>query len=370
MDLETQLKGIRDQIDAIDSDWLRLINKRIELAKQVGEIKHAFSVENPRTDSRQAGVVIYKPEREAQVIRRLIEENTGEISNQQINVLSREIMSICRGAEARMQVAVLGPEGTFTEMAALQQFGSSVDIVPKSQLDQVFNAVETTDVNYGVVPVENSTEGIVSTTADLLVSTPLFIAGEIYLPIHQALLGVNEDYSKIKKIYSHAQSLSQCRLWLLEHLPNVDIEAVSSNAEAARRASEEVDCGAIAGENAALQYGLDVLANHIEDYKNNTTRFLVLSREEVTSSGRDKTSLLMSCRNQPGSLFKLLQPMHDHGISMLKIESRPSKIKRWEYLFFVDIEGHRQDENIKRALTEVEAAAGYFRVLGAYPCAD
>jgi chorismate mutase/prephenate dehydratase len=370
MDLETQLRAIRDQIDTIDSDWLRLINQRIDLAKKVGEIKQAHSDHASTEEPNQAGVVIYKPEREAQVIRRLIEENDGDISDQQINILSREIMSICRGAEARMRVAVLGPEGTFTEMAALQHFGSSVDIVQKTRIDQVFSAVETTDVNYGVVPVENSTEGIVSTTADLLVSTSLYVAGEIYLPIHQALLGVDGDYAKIKKVYSHAQSLSQCRLWLLEHLPGVDIEAVSSNAEAARRASEDVDCAAIAGENAAMQYGLNVLASHIEDHKNNTTRFLVLSREEVAPSGRDKTSLLMSCRNEPGSLFKLLQPMHDHGISMLKIESRPSKIKRWEYLFFVDIEGHREDAKIASALLEVEAAAGYFRVLGAYPCAE
>jgi len=370
MDLETQLRALRDQIDAIDSDWLRLINKRIELAKQVGEIKQAHSDSNKAGEVDEDDVVIYKPEREAQVIRRLIEENQGNISDHQINILSREIMSICRGAEARMRVAVLGPEGTFTEMAALQQFGSSVDIVQNARIDQVFSAVETAEANYGVVPVENSTEGIVSATADLLVSTSLYIAGEIYLPIHQALLGVNTDYSEIEKIYSHAQSLSQCRLWLLEHLPGVEVEAVSSNAEAARRASENERYAAIAGENAAMQYGLNVLASHIEDHKNNTTRFLVLSREEVAPSGRDKTSLLMSCRNEPGSLFKLLQPMHDHGISMLKIESRPSKIKRWEYLFFVDIEGHRQDAKIARALAEVEVAAGYFRVLGAYPCAE
>ncbi len=370
MSLEKKLKAIRDQIDTIDSGWLRLINERIALAKQVGEIKKA------QNDSRQGGedgktaVVIYRPEREAQVIRRLIEENQGDISDDQINILCREIMSICRGAEALMRVAVLGPEGTFTEMAALQQFGSSVDIDQKARIDQVFSAVELGDANYGVVPVENSTEGIVSATADLLVSTSLYIAGEIYLPIHQALLGVNAEYSEIKKIYSHAQSLSQCRLWLLEHLPGVEVEAVSSNAEAARLASECSDCAAIAGENAAIQYGLNVLASHIEDYKNNTTRFLVLSREEVAPSGHDKTSLLMSCKNEPGSLFKLLKPMHDHGISMLKIESRPSKIKRWEYLFFVDIEGHLQDPKIERALAEVETAAGYFRVLGAYPCAD
>lgn len=362
--MEKELRAIRDQIDAIDSQWLSLINRRIELAKQVGKVKQAYTAAGSKE------VVIYKPEREAQVIRRLIEENQGDITDAQINILAREIMSICRGAEAPMQVAVLGPEGTFTELAALQQFGSSVDIRPRARIDQVFNMVETGEANYGVVPVENSTEGIVSATADELVSTSLFIAGEIYLPIHQALLGNRIGIDGIRRIYSHAQSLSQCRLWLLEHLPGVEIEAVSSNAEAARMASECEDCAAIAGENAAIQYGLNVLANHIEDHKNNTTRFLVLSREEVAPSGRDKTSLLMSCRNEPGSLFKLLKPMHDHGISMLKIESRPSKIKRWEYLFFVDIEGHRRDPQIVRALAEVEQQAAYFRVLGAYPCAE
>ena len=361
MSLESQLKALRDQIDAVDSALLRLINQRIQHAKEVGRVKQSHSA---------TPAIIYKPERESQVIRRLVEENRGDISPEQINIVFREVMSICRGAEARMRVAVLGPEGTFTEMAALQQFGSSVDIVQQSRIDQVFSAVETGDVNYGVVPVENSTEGVVSATADLLVSTSLVIAGEIYLPIHQALLGLQPDLTQLKTVYSHAQSLSQCRLWLLENLPGVGIESVSSNAEAARLASQREDCAAIAGENAAMQYGLNVLASHIEDHKNNTTRFLVLSKEEVAPSGKDKTSLLMSCRNEPGSLFKLLQPMHDHGISMLKIESRPSKIKRWEYLFFVDIEGHRNDEAIARALLEVEKAAGYFRVLGAYPCAD
>jgi len=359
--LESQLKDLRDQIDAVDSELLHLINQRIQHAKDVGTVKQSYS---------DTPAIIYKPERESQVIRRLVDENSGDISPEQINIVFREVMSICRGAESRMRVAVLGPEGTFTEMAALQQFGSSVDIVQQSRIDQVFSSVETGDVNYGVVPVENSTEGVVSATADLLVSTSLVIAGEIYLPIHQALLGRQSDLRQLKTVYSHAQSLSQCRLWLLENLPGVEIESVSSNAEAARLASQRDDCAAIAGENAAMQYGLNVLASHIEDHKNNTTRFLVLSKEEVAPSGKDKTSLLMSCRNEPGSLFKLLQPMHDHGISMLKIESRPSKIKRWEYLFFVDIEGHRDDEAIACALLEVEKAAGYFRVLGAYPSAD
>lgn len=361
MSQEKELRHIRDQIDAVDSDVLRLINRRIALAREIGEIKEKFSEQT---------AVVYRPEREAQVIRQLISENKGDLNTDQINVLYREIMSICRGAEARLKIAVLGPAGTFTEMAALQQFGSSVDIELKSRIDQIFKAVETSEVNYGVVPVENSSEGVVSVTADLLASTSLFIAGEIKLPIHQALLSMQSDMTSIKTIYSHAQSLSQCRLWLLENAPNAAIESVASNAEAARLASECKNCAAIAGENAAAHYGLSVLASHIEDNKQNTTRFIVLSRERVAASGKDKTSLIMSCTNQPGSLFKLLRPLHDYGVSMLKIESRPSKTKRWEYLFYVDIEGHHKDAQVKRALVEVEREAAYFRVLGAYPRAD
>ncbi len=361
MGQEKELKQIRDQIDAVDSDILRLLNQRVALAQKIGEIKEKYSSED---------AVVYRPEREAQVIRRLISENQGALSEEQIDVLYREIMSICRGAEARMRIAVLGPAGTFTEMAALQQFGSSVDIVLKARIDQIFKAVETSEVNYGVVPVENSSEGVVNVTADLLVSTSLVIAGEIKLPIHQALLSNQSELSEIKTIYSHAQSLSQCRLWLLENVPSATIESVASNAEAARLASESEDCAAIAGENAAAHYGLSVLAAHIEDNKQNATRFIVLSRERVAPSGRDKTSLLMSCKNEPGSLFKLLRPLHDHGVSMLKIESRPSKTRRWEYLFFVDIEGHQDDPAVIPALREVEDAAAYFRVLGAYPLSD
>lgn len=361
MSQEKELKQIRDKIDAVDSQVLRLVNERIALASKIGLIKEKYSDDSP---------IVYRPEREAQVIRQLISQNNGELSSDQINVLYREIMSICRGAEARLRIAVLGPAGTFTEMAALQQFGSSVEIELKSRIDQIFKAVETSQVNYGVVPVENSSEGVVNLTADLLASTSLNIAGEIKLPIHQALLSTQSDLAKIKIIYSHAQSLSQCRLWLLENVPNASIESVASNAEAARLAGECENCAAIAGENAAAHYGLSVLASHIEDNKQNTTRFIVLSREQVAPSGKDKTSLLMSCKNEPGSLFKLLKPLHDHAVSMLKIESRPSKVKRWEYLFYVDIEGHQDDAVVKQALSEVEEAAGYFRVLGAYPSAD
>lgn len=361
MNQEKALRAVRDQIDALDSDLLKIVNKRVALAKEIGDIKESF------TDS---AAVVYRPEREAQVIRRLIEENEGSLTNKQINIVFREVMSICRGAEARMKVAVLGPAGTFTEMAARQQFGSSVDIELKSRIDEIFKAVETGEVNYGVVPVENSSEGIVSVTSDLLISTSLNIAGEIHLPIHQALLSTQAKLDNIHTVYSHAQSLSQCRVWLLENLPNADIQSVASNAEAARIAGECENCAAIASDSAAIHYGLTVLASHIEDNRENTTRFIVLSNEVVAASGKDKTSLLMSCKNEPGSLFRLLKPFYDHGISMLRIESRPSKIKRWEYLFFVDIDGHQDDELVKKALLEAEEAAGYFRILGAYPHAN
>ncbi len=361
MSLEKDLKSLRDQIDGIDSALLKLLNDRVALAKEIGVIKEKHSEDS---------TVIYRPEREAQVVRRLTEENTGDLTAEQVNLLYREVMSICRGAEARLRVAVLGPEATFTEMAALQQFGSSVEIVYQSRIDQVFKAVETGNTDYGVVPVENSTEGVVSATADMLATTSLNIAGEIQLAIHQALLSQEASLASVKTIFSHTQSLSQCQVWLRENLPNAKVESVSSNAQAARLASESEHSGAIASERAAQTYNLNVLASHIEDNKENTTRFLVLSREQVAASGKDKTSLIMSCKNEPGSLFKLLKPLHDHGISMLKIESRPSKTKRWEYLFFVDVEGHQEDEELKLALSEVEEAAEYFRVLGAYPGAD
>ncbi|MEE9447446.1 MAG: prephenate dehydratase [Arenicellales bacterium] len=361
MSQENELKQLRDQIDGVDSELLALIQKRISLAQAVGKVKEAYS---------QQDAVIYRPEREAQVVRRMVAESEGAMNAHQINTLYREIMSICRGAEARLRVAVLGPEGTFTEMAALQQFGSSVDISLQARIDQIFSAVETGETHYGVVPVENSTEGVISETADLLANTSLNIAGEIYLPIHHALLSKLGNAKEIKVIYSHAQSLSQCRLWLQENIPDVQIKSVASNAEAAKMARDCEQCAAIAGEHAAEQYGLNVLSSHIEDHKHNTTRFLVLSQEQIAASGKDKTSLLMGCKNEPGSLFKLLAPFQAHEISLLKIESRPSKVKRWEYLFFVDIEGHHHDAAIAPALAEVADAADYFRVLGAYPRAD
>lgn len=354
------IKCVRDKIDVLDSKLLTLINQRIELAKEIGDLKKIAGHDT----------VIYRPEREAQVIRRLNGENKGQLSSTQVNAVFREIMSICRNAELPLRIAVLGPEGTFTQIAALQQFGSSIQSVLLPEIDQIFAAVEHGDAHYGVVPIENSSEGIISQTADCLVSSSLNIAGEIHLPIHQTLLSAATKISDIQTVFSHAQSLSQCRKWLFSHLPNVKIKSVSSNAEAALLAQSTPNSAAIASEIAAVQYDLNILAKNIEDHHHNTTRFLVLAHEKIAPSGDDKTSLVMSCKNEPGSLFRLLEPLHNYGISMLKIESRPSKIKHWEYVFFIDIQGHAEDSDVRSALKEVEMSAEYFRVLGAYPCAQ
>ncbi len=357
----SSIEKVRQKIDALDGELLSLLNRRIELAKEIGELK-------VRQDGEEA--FIYRPEREAQVLRRLKAENTGDISSEQIDALFREVMSISRGAEARLSVAVLGPEGTFSETAAKKQFGSSVKIVGLSRIEEVFNAVEHKLANYGVVPVENSTEGGISATADSLVESNCNISGEVYLAIHQHLLSTVADIHSIKTVYSHAQSLAQCRNWLLQHLPSVEIVSVASNAVAAKTAATTPNSAAIAGEVAAVQYNLQVLARKIEDEPDNTTRFLVLSNEDVLASGNDKTSLLISCTNRPGGLFALLKPLNDCEISMLRIESRPAKSKRWDYLFFVDIEGHQTDSAVEKALTALEREADLFRVLGSYPRAD
>ncbi|MFT5260409.1 MAG: chorismate mutase/prephenate dehydratase [Saprospiraceae bacterium] len=357
----SSIESVRQKIDALDTELLSMLNKRIDLAKEIGEIK-------VKQDGEQA--LIYRPEREAQVLRRLKSENSGHLQDEQIDVLFREVMSISRGAEARLSVAVLGPEGTFSEMAGKKQFGSSVNIIGLSRIEEVFTAVENGTANYGVVPVENSTEGGISATADSLVNSNCKISGEVYLPIHQFLLSNAGSLDAITTVYSHGQSLAQCRNWLLQKLPHVEVVSVGSNAVAAKMAAEAPDTAAIAGEIAAVQYQLNILARNIEDESDNTTRFLVISKEGVLSSGNDKTSLLISCTNRPGGLFALLKPLNDHNISMLRIESRPAKSKRWDYLFFVDIEGHQLDENMSNALDALLKEADLFRVLGSYPRAD
>lgn len=357
----TSIASIRNQIDSLDSQLLEMLNQRIELAKQIGALKVQEYGEQ---------VMIYRPEREAQVLRRLKSENNGYVSDEQIDVLFREVMSISRGAEAQLSVAVLGPEGTFSELAGKKQFGSAVNIVGFSRIDEVFDAVEHGTAHYGVVPIENSTEGGISATADCLVDSPCKISGEVYLPIHQYLLSNAENSDAVTTVFSHAQSLAQCRNWLVKQMPKAEIVSVASNAAAAQTAAQTINSAAIASEVVAVKYDLNVLAHNIEDEPDNTTRFLVISKEGCWSSGYDKTSLLISCANRPGGLFALLKPLNEFGISMLRIESRPAKNKRWDYLFFVDVEGHQSDDNVAKALASLKNEADLFKLLGSYPRAD
>lgn len=352
------LKSFRDQIDQIDEHILQLVNRRIELARSIGHIKS--TLKQP---------AYYRPEREAQVLRRLQELNSGPLEDNAVESLFREIMSITRGTEAGLTTAVLGPAGTFSESAARHHFGSAMHINCHSTIDEVFRTVEQGQADFAVVPIENSVEGGVSATYDCLLTTPLSICGEVFLPIHHNLLAKQEDVSEIEVIYAHTQALGQCRRWLDQHLPRVHRVAVASNAEAAKRASLEDGAAAIASDVAADIYGLSVLRENIEDQADNTTRFLVLSRRQTPISGNDKTCLLLSCRNRPGALFHLLSPLLEHNLDMSKIESRPSKIGLWEYVFFIDLRGHQDDEIVGKALADIKSEAGLFKNLGSFPAA-
>jgi len=355
-DVEKELTFYRDEIDKIDEEILHLVNRRIAAAKVIGKIKSTLS--QP---------AFYRPEREAQLLRRLIELNDGPIDNFSVESLFREIMSVTRGIEAELSVSVLGPSGTFTELAAKRHFGSSIEIVPLATIDEIFRSTESKNTDYAVVPVENSTEGRVSSTLDRLINTSLSICGEINLKIHQNLLGNTSDFSAIDLIYAHRQSIGQCKHWLDMHFPNVKLVPVSSNAEAAKKASEEIHSSAIASAESAKIYQLKILAKNIEDEPGNTTRFLILSDRETPPSGDDKTSLLFSCRHHPGALFHLLKPLFDERVDMTKIESLPSKTGLWEYVFFVDIKGHIDNRDVANALRQIQSQAVLFKILGSYP---
>lgn len=352
--MSDELVKLRDRIDALDSELLRLLNERAKLAQAVGHIKNGQ---------------IYRAEREAQVLRRLVAENPGPLKPDNIERLFREVMSACRDLEQHLRIAYLGPQGTFSQAAVFKQFGHAVGEVPCATIDEAFRAVETGRADYAVVPVENSTEGTVSRTLDLIVGSPLKICGEVLLPVHQNLLRKSENMEGIARVYGHAQSLAQCQNWLNKNLTNVERVSVVSNAEGARLAAGDPSAAAIAGENAAQAYGLAIVVPRIEDEPNNTTRFLVLSDHDTLPSGRDKTSLVMSAPNVPGSVVKLLQPLADAGVSMTRFESRPAKVANWEYLFFVDIEGHRDNPMVAAALKEVTARAAMVKLLGSYPAA-
>jgi len=357
---QARLAELRDEIDSIDQQIMKLISARARCAQEVAHVKMAA---NPGQD-----VVYYRPEREAQVLRRIMDQNPGPLPGEEMARLFREIMSVCLALEKPLHIAFLGPLGTFTQAAALKHFGHSVVSVPMPAIDAVFREVESGAAHYGVVPVENSTEGMINHTLDMFMSSPLKICGEVQLRIHHHLMvAPQHDGQEITRIYSHQQSFAQCRQWLDTHRYGIERITVSSNAEAARRAAAEPGAAAIAGDMAAELYGLVKLASSIEDRPDNTTRFLIIGREAVTPSGHDKSSVLVSMRNKPGALYQLLEPFHNHGISLTRIETRPSQTGTWAYVFYIDFEGHMDDEPARKVLAEVDAEAVELKRLGSYP---
>lgn len=351
------LAELRKRIDALDDQILELVSSRACCAQQVAETKL----------SEGEVECFYRPEREAEVLRRIAAHNGGPLPNEAVVRLFREIMSACLALEKPLSVAFLGPEGTFTQQATYKHFGHAVQATPLPAIDEIFRAVESGACQFGVVPVENSTEGVITHTLDSFLRSPLLIAGEVVLRIHHNLMSKAGDTRAIRQVFSHQQSLAQCREWLDRYLPTVERVSVSSNAEAARLAAETPNGAAIAGEVAAGLYGLDILERNIEDEPDNTTRFLVVGRSPVGPTGADKTSLLISTRNYPGALHQALEPFARFRISMSKIESRPSRRENWDYVFFIDVEGHRQDPELAEALRALEQNVALLKILGSYP---
>lgn len=353
---EQKLQSVRAEIDAVDEQLLALISRRAGLAQEVARIK------------REAGETgdFYRPEREAEVLRGVRQRNPGPLPDESVQRLFRELMAACLALQQPLKVAYFGPEGTYTHAAALKHFGHASQLSPRATIDLVFHEVEAGHVNYGVVPVENSTEGVVSHTLDRFMASPLQIVGEVELPVRHQLLGTGA-LDEVRKVYAHQQSLGQCRSWLGLHLPTVAKEAVVSNAEAAKLAAAEPGTAAIASEAAAEIYGLPVLAADIQDSAANTTRFLIIGQQSPPPSGEDKTSLVTSLSNRPGGLFKLLEPFAQRGVDMTRIESRPSRQGMWEYVFFIDILGHAEDPVVRQALAEVQTRASLLKILGSYP---
>ena len=353
------LGEIRKRIDEIDERIQALINERARFAQDVGLSK---------TESSAAD--FYRPDREADVLRRVRERNEGPLRNEEMLRLFREIMSACLAQQEPLKVGFLGPEGTFTQTAVYKQFGHSVRALPYHTIDEVFQEVESGAADFGVVPIENSTEGSVNNTLDMFLTSPLKIGGEIELRIEQHLLGNEKGLDRIERICAHEQSLAQCRGWLREHLPHVELIGMSSNAAGARRARDEDGTAAIGPDAAADVYDLEILVNNIEDRPDNATRFLVVGRELLAPSGDDKTTILVSTSDTAsgaGVLFNLLQPLADHNVSMTRIESRPSRRKNWDYVFFIDLEGHAEVSPVAEALAELKERSSLFRILGAYP---
>ena len=353
------LDAVRAQIDGIDRQIQTLIAERAQFARQVGKAKGKLA----------AAVDYYRPEREAQVLRRVVDRNDGPLSDTELVRLFREIMSACLAQQEPLKIGYLGPEGTFSQQAVHKQFGHSAKGLPLASIEEVFDEVAAGNADFGVVPVENSGQGTIQSTLDMFLTSPLKICGEVELRVHQYLLSRTGRIEDIERVYSHGLSLAQCKQWLRENLPGVEKHAVVSNAEAVRRAKKSDDAAAIAGENAAHVYGMQVLAGPIEDRSDNTTRFLVIGRGAFPTSGNDRTSLMVFIRDQPGALYRILEPLARRDISMNRIESRPAHGALWQYAFFIEVNGHVDESPLKDALGEIDAFAGEVRVLGSYPVA-
>ena len=356
--MSDKLEQLRAQIDQLDKQLLEIISARAQCASEVG----AFKRESGEDDCQ-----FYRPEREANVLRKVTELNPGPLSDEEMARLIREVMSACLAVERQLNIAFLGPEGTFTEEAALKHFGHSVQTSAMNSISEVFREVESGAANYGVVPIENSTEGVITHTLDNFTRSPLKIVGEVELRIHHYLLSQETDLNNVSQINSHQQALAQCRKWLDSNASSISREPVASNAQAAMNAKNNSGVAAIASRSAADKYDLNILARNIEDMPDNTTRFLIIGSNNVAPSGVDKTSLIVSAPNKPGALYSLLQPFAKYDVSMTRIESRPSRGVNWEYVFFLDLEGHMQDESLQLALKELVEVTDMINVLGSYP---
>jgi chorismate mutase / prephenate dehydratase len=349
------LGALREQIDAIDRQLLELVSRRAGLASEVGRLKIA------------AGTPVYRPEREAEVLRTVAATNPGPLTAFALEPIFREVISACRAMERPLAIAYLGPAGTFSELAAIRQFGSAVQLAPCASIDETFRCAEAGRADYAVVPVENSTEGAVSRSLDLLLTTGLKIVAEISVPVQHHLLTLHGTFDGVTRVYGHPQALAQCLTWLNQNLPEQERIHVASNAEAARQASLDATSAAVAGENAAVRYELQIVARQIQDDAHNRTRFLVLGPQECAATGRDKTSLVLSVHNQAGAVYHMLAPLATHGVSMTRFESRPARTGAWEYYFYVDVEGHMTDPALVAAFGELQQTCAFFRCLGSYP---
>lgn len=350
-----RLEPLRKKIDAIDQTLIELLTERAQVALEVGHIKQEF------------GSVVYRPEREQQVLDKVATKNPGPLTTRGVTAIWREIMSACRAIEADTKIAYLGPQGTFSEEATLAFFGQSVDLYPVASLDDIFRSVETGQSQYGVVPIENSSEGAISRTLDLLLESGLLITGEISIPICHSLMSQSGNLQQITHVLAHPQALAQCQNWLTQHAPQLHREAVSSNAQAALDASTNPQFAAIASASAANTYGLKVVQESVQDDAHNRTRFIVIGHHIASPTGKDQTSLILSVKNEAGAVYKLLEPFAKHGVSMTRIESRPARKGTWEYHFYVDIEGHQDDPQVRVALEALQNITAFYKCTGSYP---